>query len=66
MTITNTSFLTVTKHGKAIIKAIKQIIELYAKRQVTNALKQQNRPNINNTLDVLISKDVLVYKKDKG
>jgi hypothetical protein len=63
---TNTSFLTVTKHGKAITKAIKQIAELYAKRQVTDALRQQNTPNISNTLDVLISKDVLVYREDKG
>ena len=64
--ITNTSSLTITEHSKAIIKAIKQIIELHAKRQVTDALKQQNRPNISNTLNVLISKNVLIYKKDKG
>jgi hypothetical protein len=63
---TNTSSFTVTKRGKAITKAIKQIAELHAKRQVTDALRQQNRPNISNTLDVLISKNVLVYKKDKG
>jgi hypothetical protein len=66
ITTTNTLFLTVTKHGKAIAKAIKQIAELHAKKQVTNVLKQQNRPNISNTLNVLINKDVLVYKKDKG
>jgi hypothetical protein len=66
ITTTNTSFLIVTKHSKAIIKAIKQIAELHIKRQVTNVLKQQNSPNINNTLDVLISKNVLVYKKNKG
>jgi hypothetical protein len=66
ITTTNTSSLTVTKHSKAITKAIKQIVKLYAKRQVTDVLKQQNRPNISNTLDVLISKDVLVYKEDKG
>jgi hypothetical protein len=65
ITITNTLSLTVTKHGKAITKVIKQIAELHAKKQVTNALRQQNRPNINNILNVLISKDVLVYKKDK-
>jgi hypothetical protein len=64
--ITNTSSFTVTKHNKAIIKAIKQIAELHAKRQVTDALKQQNRPNISNILNVLISKNVLVYRKDKG
>jgi hypothetical protein len=56
----------VTKRDKTITKAIKQIAELYAKEQVTNALRQQNRPNISNTLNVLISKNVLVYKKDKG
>jgi uncharacterized membrane protein len=66
ITTTNTSFLIVTKHGKAITKAIKQIAELHAKRQVTNALRQQNGLNISNTLDVLINKDVLVYKKDKS
>jgi hypothetical protein len=63
---TNTSFLMITEHSKAITKAIKQIAKLYAKKQVINALKQQNSLNINNTLNVLISKDVLVYKKDKG
>jgi hypothetical protein len=66
MTTTNTLFLTVTKRGKAITKAIKQIAELHAKRQVTDALRQRNRPNISDTLDVLISEDVLVYREDKG
>jgi hypothetical protein len=66
ITTTNTPFLTVTKHSKAITKAIKQITELHTKRQVTNALKQQNRPNINNILNVPIGKNVLIYKKDKG
>jgi hypothetical protein len=56
----------VTERDKAIIKAIKQIAELHAKKQVTNVLRQQNSPNISNTLNVLISKDVLVYKKNKG
>jgi hypothetical protein len=35
---TNTPFLIVTKHSKAITKAIKQIAELHAKRQVTDIL----------------------------
>jgi hypothetical protein len=56
----------ITERGKAIIKAIKQIAKLHIKRQVTNVLRQQNRLNISNTLDVLINKDVLVYKEDKG
>jgi hypothetical protein len=63
---TNTPSLTVTKRDKAITKAIKQIAELHTKRQVTDVLRQQNRPNINNILNVLINKNVLVYKKDKG
>jgi hypothetical protein len=63
---TDTLSLIVTKHDKAITKAIKQIAELYAKRQVTNALKQRNGPNISDILNVLISKDVLVYREDKG
>jgi hypothetical protein len=66
ITIINTFFLMVTKRGKAIIKVIKQIAELYVKRQITDVLRQQNRPNISDTLDVLISKDVLVYRKIKG
>jgi hypothetical protein len=66
ITTTNTLSLMVTERSKAIIKAIKQIAELHAKKQVTNVLRQQNGPNISNTLDVLIDKDVLVYKKDKG
>jgi hypothetical protein len=66
ITTTDTLSLTVTKHGKAIIKAIKQIAELHIKRQVINALRQRNRLNISNTLDVLINKNVLIYKKDKG
>jgi hypothetical protein len=66
ITTTDTLSLTVTERGKAITKAIKQIAELHAKRQVTDALRQQNGPNINNTLNVLIGKDVLIYRKDKG
>jgi hypothetical protein len=66
ITTTNTPFLIVTEHSKAITKAIKQIVKLYTKRQVTDALRQQNRPNINNTLNVLINKNVLVYREDKG
>jgi hypothetical protein len=66
ITTTDISSFMVTERGKAITKAMKQIAELHAKRQVTDALRQRNRPNISNTLDVLISKDVLVYKKDKG
>jgi hypothetical protein len=66
MATTNTPSLTVTERGKAITKAIKQIAELHTKRQVTDALRQQNRPNISDTLDVLIGGDVLVYKEDKG
>jgi hypothetical protein len=63
---TDTPSLMVTKRDKAITKAIKQIAELYAKRQVTDALRQQNRPNISDTLNVLINENVLVYRKDKG
>jgi hypothetical protein len=63
---TDTPSLTVIKRDKAITKAIKQIAELYTKRQVTDALRQQNRPNISNILDVLISKNVLIYRKYKG
>jgi hypothetical protein len=66
ITTTDTLSFTVTERGKAIIKAIKQIAELHAKRQVTDALRQRNGLNISDTLDVLISKNVLVYRKDKG
>jgi hypothetical protein len=66
MTTTDTLSLTVIKRGKAITKAIKQIAELHTKRQVTNVLRQQNGPNISNTLDVLIGKNVLVYRENKG
>jgi hypothetical protein len=66
ITTTDTLSLTVTERGKAIIKVIKQIAELYAKRQVTDVLRQRNGPNISDTLDVLISEDVLVYREDKG
>jgi uncharacterized protein YggE len=66
ITTTNTLSLTVIKHGKAITKAMKQIAELHAKRQVIDALRQRNSLNINNTLNILIDKDVLVYKKNKG
>ena len=66
ITTTNTLSLTVIKHGKIITKTIKQIAELHTKKQVTNVLRQRNRPNISDTLDVLISKNVLVYRKDKG
>jgi uncharacterized protein YggE len=66
ITTTNTLSLIVTEHSKTITKAIKQIAELHAKRQVIDALRQQNGPNISDTLNVLISKDVLVYRKNKG
>jgi predicted ATP-grasp superfamily ATP-dependent carboligase len=66
ITTTNTLSLTVTKRDKTITKAIKQIVELHTKRQVTDVLRQQNGPNISNTLNILINKDVLVYKEDKG
>jgi hypothetical protein len=66
ITTTDTLSLTVTEHGKTIIKAMKQIAELHAKRQITDALRQRNSPNISDTLDVLIGKDVLVYREDKG
>jgi hypothetical protein len=66
ITTTNISFFIVTERSKTIIKAIKQIAELHTKRQVTDVLRQQNGPNISDTLDILISKDVLIYKEDKG
>jgi hypothetical protein len=66
ITTTDTPFLIVTKRGKVITKAIKQIVELHTKRQVTDVLRQQNGLNISDTLDVLISKNVLVYREDKG
>jgi hypothetical protein len=66
ITTTNTLSFMVTKRDKAITKAIKQITKLHAKRQVTDVLRQQNGLNISNTLNVLISKDVLIYKEDKG
>jgi hypothetical protein len=66
ITTTNTPSLTVTERGKAITKAMKQIAELHAKKQVTDVLRQRNRPNISDTLNVLIGKDVLVYREDKG
>jgi hypothetical protein len=66
ITTTDTLSLTVTEHSKAITKAIKQIAELHVKRQVTDALRQQNGSNISDTLNVLIGRDVLVYKEDKG
>jgi orotate phosphoribosyltransferase-like protein len=56
----------VIKRGKTITKAIKQIAKLHAKRQVINVLRQQNGLNISDTLNVLINKNVLVYKEDKG
>jgi hypothetical protein len=65
ITTTNTLSLIVTEHSKAITKAIKQIAELHTKRQVTDALRQQNGLNISNTLNVLISEDVLVYRENK-
>jgi hypothetical protein len=38
--ITDTLSLIVTEHSKTITKAIKQIVKLHTKRQVTDALKQ--------------------------
>ena len=53
------------ERGKTIAKAMKEITQIHTKRQVEDALKQRNGPDIGNTLDVPIGGKVLVFR-EKG
>jgi hypothetical protein len=66
MTTSDNPSPTVTKRGRAIKKAIKQVVEMYIKRQVRDALKQRNGLRTSETLGVLIGGEVLVYREGKG
>jgi hypothetical protein len=60
ISINNTLLITTIKRGKAIQKAIKEVIELQAKRHVTKALRTRNRLNITDVLGLAIGEEVLV------
>ena len=66
MTTSDNPSPTVTERGRAIEKAIKQVVEIYVKRQVRDALKQRNGLRTSETLGVLIRGEVLVYREGKG
>ena len=66
MTVSDSPSPTITERGKAIAKAMKHVAELYAKRQVKDALNLRNGPNTSSTLDIPIGGDVLVYRENKG
>jgi len=51
---------TTVERGDAIKKAMKEVTELNAKRNVTEALRTRNRPNINEMLGLAIGEEVLV------
>ena len=65
MNINDISTTITIKRDKAIRKAIKEVIELYAKRHVTEALWTCNGPNITDILGLIISKKVLVWRENK-
>jgi hypothetical protein len=66
MTTSDNPSPTVTERGRAIEKAMKQVVEMYTKRQVRDALKQRNGLRTSKTLGVLIGGEVLVYREGKG
>jgi hypothetical protein len=60
MTITDPTHTMIQERSKAIKNAIKLVAELYAKRQISDALNQRNRPNVEEKLDMAIRDKVLV------
>jgi hypothetical protein len=66
MSLKDAPAASITERSKAIRKVMKEVEELYAKRHVTEALRQRNGPNIESILDTAIGDDVLVYRENKG
>ena len=64
--INNILSTTTIKRGKVIRKTIKEVTKLYTKRYVTEALWTYNRLNITEILGLVISKEVLVQRENKG
>ena len=60
ISINDTPSTTTIERGKAIQKAIKEVVELQAKRHVTKALRTHNGPNITDVLGLEIKEEVLV------
>ena len=66
MSTYNLPLATITKRTTAIHKAMKEVLELQAKRQVIEALQQQNRLDIQDVLDMAIGEMVWVFRENKG
>jgi hypothetical protein len=60
ITITDPIYTTIQERSKAIKNAIKSVAELYVKQQISDALNQRNRPNVEEKLDMAIRDKVLV------
>ena len=56
----------IAERGKAIKRAIKEALELLARRDVIKALRHRNGPQSDAILDTPISSDVLVWREGKG
>ena len=65
MNINNILLIITIERDKTIRKAIKEVIELYAKRYVMEALRTHNGPNITEILGLVISEKVLVWRENK-
>lgn len=52
---------TISARSVAIRKAMKEVGQIHAKRQVKDALRMRNRPNISKTLQLSPNDDVLVW-----
>jgi len=53
--------LSIIERGKAVAKARDEVLKLYIRRQVRDALYQRNGPDIQYILDASIGDQVLVY-----
>jgi hypothetical protein len=51
----------ITQRAIAIRRAIQEVVKLQAKRQVTDALCQQNSPKVDCIYDLAIGSDVLIW-----
>ena len=56
----------IAERSKAIKKAMKEVSSLHAKRQVTEAIRLRNGPDVATVLDTAIGSNVLVFRERKG
>ncbi|KAI0993088.1 hypothetical protein K3495_g15095 [Podosphaera aphanis] len=54
---------TISARSVAIRKAMKEVKHIHAKRQVKDALRMRNGPNVGKTLQLSLNDDVLVWRE---